>query len=298
MKSIVLFHNDTGGHASAYAAYSLLGSTAEYVPVDYQEPLPELNIDSETTLYLLEFSYPEEVMISLKESVKKLVVIDHNPKTVERLKDITEVIYEPDTAACVLTWLYFNPYMKVPKILKLVEDRDLWKFKLEDTKFVHYFLSSNGMTFNNPSIDNFKKWAMLVNSPEILDSIRTQGKAISMYVDKTLENFVKEKKYNRVYMFDLNVAFYPADELISERADAILNNSELSDPEIDMTMSYQVVEGNKFKFNLRSRQDSVDVASFARQFGGDGRSNAAGFVLPFKSKEISASLVLNLAYNN
>jgi len=37
-------------------------------------------------------------------------------------------------SGCVLTWQHFFHDLKPPKILLHIEDRDIWRFKLDDTR--------------------------------------------------------------------------------------------------------------------------------------------------------------------
>src|SRR5690606_18083449 len=111
------------------------------IPVHYKEPLPKLLVDyyenlntrNKAEVYILDFSYNKETLLHLSHFVKKIVVLDHHITAKEDLEDLPFAFFDMDKSGAVLAWEYFRPGVPVPKLLLHVQDRDLWKFKLDNT---------------------------------------------------------------------------------------------------------------------------------------------------------------------
>ena len=73
----VLYHADCmDGYGAAWAVWKALGESARYKAVRHHEPLPKLPDNIE--LYIVDFCYPIDVLISTAQQVKKIVVLDHH----------------------------------------------------------------------------------------------------------------------------------------------------------------------------------------------------------------------------
>ena len=74
MKSVVLHHaNCTDGFGAAWSAWKRLGETGTYLTVDYGTRPPQLDSDSQVNL--LDFSFPREVIEKMQALYAKLIVI-------------------------------------------------------------------------------------------------------------------------------------------------------------------------------------------------------------------------------
>jgi hypothetical protein len=77
MTIYVLYHaNCVDGLGSRLAAWLALKDTALYFPVDYHKPIPAIPDGSE--VYILDFSYPREVLEEMNARMSKLLVLDHH----------------------------------------------------------------------------------------------------------------------------------------------------------------------------------------------------------------------------
>lgn len=75
-KNYVLYHaNCFDGSGAAYAAWAALGDKdTSYIPVQYGEAPPEM--ESGSNIYIVDFSYPKDVLTGLLDASEKLVVLD------------------------------------------------------------------------------------------------------------------------------------------------------------------------------------------------------------------------------
>ena len=73
----VLYHADCmDGYGAAWAAWKSFGDSARYKAVRYHEPIPKLPDNIE--LYILDFCYSMDDLVSTAQRVRKIVVLDHH----------------------------------------------------------------------------------------------------------------------------------------------------------------------------------------------------------------------------
>ena len=142
----VLYHASCAdGFGAAYAAWKKLGSQAKYIPVSYHEYLPDMRENSE--VYILDLSYPRDVLIDLNARMKKVIVLDHHKTAQENLRGLVFAKFDMEKSGAVLAWEYFHPDKEVPILLEYVQDRDLWQWNLLNSQEVNDLIWSYDRTF-------------------------------------------------------------------------------------------------------------------------------------------------------
>ena len=136
----VLYHSDADGFASAYAAWRVYQDTATYIPVQYNQPVPEIP-EGTTHLLIVDFSYDRETCDALAAKYA-LLVIDHHKSAEENLRGSNYAIFSMNKSGCALTWEYFHKRESMPAILAYVQDRDLWKFELPDSETINLYIAT------------------------------------------------------------------------------------------------------------------------------------------------------------
>jgi len=128
----VFYHDHCcDGFAAAYAAWRGLNTAARYVPVSYNQPVPD-GIGPEDTVYILDFSYPRAELEKLGARVAKLVVLDHHATAEKDLAGLPNCYFTPDKSGCVMAWEFFNPDLDVPWVFNWIQQRDLgWPWNAE-----------------------------------------------------------------------------------------------------------------------------------------------------------------------
>ncbi len=256
----VLYHaNCYDGFGAAFAVWLCRGDDdTKYIPVSYGEPLPEM--PDATKVFIVDFSYPAEVLLNLAERVR-VVVIDHHRTAEENLRNIThhniDVKFNMLKSGAMLTWEYFHMESEPrPKLIDHIQDRDLWKFELEGTREIHAALISHPF--------DFELW----NTFDI-DLLRHEGATLlrmqSQEVAKICKNsWMAVVAGHSVPVVNTTVHWSEVGEyLICKYANA---------PFVACFTAYE----KKIQWSLRSK-GSFDVSKVARQFGGGGHRNAAGF---------------------
>ena len=74
-------------------------------------------------------------------------VIDHHITAQEALKGLDYCVFDMEQSGATLTWQYFFPKKPIPSMLSYIEDRDLWRWKLPDSRAVSAWLGSHEFDF-------------------------------------------------------------------------------------------------------------------------------------------------------
>jgi len=257
MKNIVLFHeNCTDGSGAALAAFLKFRENAIYIPVNYNKPLPE--IESGSNIFILDFSYPKETLISLNDRSNSLIVLDHHKTAMDQLSGLPFAQFDMDKSGAMLAWEYFHKDQQPPELIKIIQDRDLWKFKIEDTRKVTSVLKG---------IKDFREYEKhLHDTSELL----TEAPYLMKYESAVVDSFVSKAvvgEWDGALCAVVNVT-----GLFSEVGEKLY-----TDYAIDFAAMYFVTSEGHMVFSLRS--NSFDVSNHAvkhKTINGGGHKFASG----------------------
>lgn len=260
----VLYHaNCPDGFCAAWAARRALHDCIA-IPVNYGTEPPWEHIRGRDVA-IVDFSYPRAVLEAIHEDAHSLVVLDHHKTAAADLAGLPYVKFDQDHSGAYLAWTHFNQHQTVPDLVRYVEDRDLWRFKLESSKEV-----SAGLRLVPYE---FEAWDILFGTPGHIATLRDQGKLILKYDDQILERQMANVRF--VELKGYKVAIISASVLQSELGNLICKRL----PEVHCCLMYfdrPAPDGSVRQWSLRSIGD-VDVSKIAQEFGGGGHKNAAGF---------------------
>lgn len=275
-KTVVLYHDKCAdGFGAAWAVWKSLGNIGvQYLPVSYNEPPPPKAYDCEI-LYIVDFSYDQETLLDLAKEggPSKIVVIDHHKTAQAALEPeewreltIIEVVFDMSKSGAVLTWEYFHDE-PVPLLLHYVQDRDLWQWKMPDSKAVSAYLRSAAW--------EFEKWdhidAAMRHVPG-MDAIIIAGQAVLAGEDAMVELICKEAYWRHVGDHLDAVVAVNTPVLQSECCDYLKRKY----PRSDFIAAYFDKADGRRLWSLRS-DPPFDVSVVAKEVGGGGHAQAAGF---------------------
>jgi len=130
--NLVIYHaNCTDGFGAAYAAWKLLGDRAEYFAAKHGEPPPDV---AGKNVVVLDFSYDNTTTKRLMKEAKSFLIIDHHKSAVVELHDISCTRFDMNHSGAMLAWKFFHPGKEPPRMIKFIEDRDLWKWEIPYSK--------------------------------------------------------------------------------------------------------------------------------------------------------------------
>ncbi|MBL6990259.1 MAG: hypothetical protein ISR65_10795 [Bacteriovoracaceae bacterium] len=261
VKTYVLYHADCyDGFAAAFAFWKKFKDQAEYIAVYHDCPLPEMEDNS--MVYIVDFSYSKEVLLDLFKKHRRLVLIDHHISAQKELDGLEFATFDMEKSGAVLAFEYLFSTQKIPTLIKYVQDRDLWHFKLKYSKAIQAYISTVPY--------NFDDWQKLEQDLEgDLEKFVQIGEAIVRGEYLLVKSICH---YARIVDFDGHKV--PACNT------PILNSNvghELLDlyPQANFSVSWFMGQEGDIKISLRSRGD-FDVSTLAGKFGGGGHKSAAG----------------------
>ena len=275
MTTYVLYHDDADGYASAMCVYLISGDKASYIPVQYGQVFPIFLNDLKQTdnIFILDFSYKEEILETVRSKVGSLTVIDHHETAMRDLEHLSYAIFDMSKSGARLSWEYFHPNTPAPMIVKLVEDRDLWKFTLEDTKAFDAGMRSTG------KYKDIKYWVEVHRNPSLLEQLIHDGRLLVKDLESRVNSFVKNpSKYKLVDIDGHKVAVYNTTDNLSELGNAF--NTTL---DIDYSISYFFTNEGELVLSYRGKKGHVHVGDLCKKLGGGGHAAAAGVKLPIEA---------------
>lgn len=297
MTTHVLYHaNCHDGMMSAVAALDILKHEAAetvYTAMKYGDDIPD--IETQDTVYCVDFSLPLKTITDLVNNNILVRVIDHHQTAHEELGDFQHshflLYYDNFKSGCVLTWEYFHNVLTgydfshslnqpVPQLLLHVQDRDLWLYKMIDTKRIMAGLSAQTM-----SLDNYYTWLC---DPNAIETLNEQGRHLLFYRDNLIRTMAEQ--LNWITLAGNHIPIVNASVLFSEVANKLVEDYT------DIPFAaYYYGRADKIQVGLRGRDsDGFDVSEVAKLYGGGGHKKASGFAIPFH--ELSSLLDSKLNY--
>ena len=255
-----------------------------------QEAIDKANIDYETTIYCVDFSFNRELTLELCKKAKLVYVLDHHKTANENLHDLKthynfNFIYDVEKSGASIVNDFCRTHLSIGENIKLtqqniinqivamVEDRDLWKFKLKDSKeFAEY-------VFAYVEPNDIKKMTEILFKYNFdnLKEICQMGETIMHYKN----NLIKKKldSYAPIYFHVDNKKLLIINETQPDLVSQLGN--ELC-KKYDVPICLYKISGSEssselsvaLSFRSMDHLDPVDVV--ARLFNGGGHRNAAG----------------------
>lgn len=264
MSNICIYHAScTDGFGAAWSVkeYSKLANIPfTFFSAHYNRPPPDV---SGHNVVMVDFSYPLPQVKAMLEEAAHITIIDHHATAIEMLKDfehpnLTKFL-DNDKSGAGLAWEYYHSVEK-PPLIAHIEDRDLWRFKLPNTKEIIEAVMSYDMKFD--------VWDSLMEMP--LEKLRDEGRVLMRLTNKTIKGTISQKPLELMIGGHL-VPVYNITQHISETLSKIA-----SEQPVPFAASFFInTEG--YIFSLRSTDLKEDVGAIAKMYGGGGHRNASGF---------------------
>ncbi len=263
MFDLCVYHDEcSDGLAAALAVKKSFDDhniSIEFITAQYGDSPP---IVKDKDVIIVDFSYPRDVLLEMKDEARSLFVIDHHKTAQEALEGLDFCIFNMNKSGAVLTWEFFYPDRPIPQLFLYVQDRDLWQWKLPQSKEVSAALRSYKPFFS--------EWEPFLDDA-VLHNLKSEGKAILRYQQRQIE-MVLSRKPELMLIGGHEVPCINSTTLISEIG------NELSQ-KYPFAVCYFDTNDGKRVFSLRSSDNGIDVSEIAKLYGGGGHFNAAGFTV-------------------
>jgi oligoribonuclease NrnB/cAMP/cGMP phosphodiesterase (DHH superfamily) len=172
-----------------------------------------------------------------------------------------DCFFDLGRSGCGLAWEYFFGSAEMPMFLRHVQDRDLWKFNLKDTKaFCSTFYS---LPFDFNVYDDHNDLSVYKNAID-------EGKIILRHIEKVVENDAKDATY--CYLSGHKIKVINSRNNVSELGERLCKD----DPSIPFAAVFHWASFGCWKVSLRS-VNRIDTSVIAKEYGGGGHPNASAF---------------------
>lgn len=266
---LVVYHAKcTDGFAAAVAAHRLLGDRATYVAADHGPDAPTgLDVRGKHVV-VVDYCFKRDVTARMAAEAASFVVLDHHVSAQAEIADLdaTMKVFQMAQSGATLSWNYFHPGTPVPPLLRYVEDKDIWRWALRDSRAF-----SAGFTVD----DTFAAWdAALDAGPAAIEAAIAKGRAILEYQEGVIKRHV-----DSAVPCVLAAAPHFAGRLVNATTLASnIGNVLALQAGVDYAFLWFYNHANDtYVCSLRSARDDVDVSAIARSLGGGGHKRASGF---------------------
>lgn len=285
MKKLCIYHGKCAdGFTAAWIISRALGDDVEFHGGVYQDPPPDV---TGRDVIMADFSYKKPVLLEMAAKAKSILILDHHASAQADLAEFIgpdhssvehgpwfpdsgiHALFDMGRSGAGMTWDYFNPGIPRPALVDYVEDRDLWRFKLPNSRAVNAFIFSYDY--------DFETWDMLgqdLNFADTMSAVEKAGEAIERKHHKDVAELVgvckRRMKIGGVEVWGASLPY----TLTSDAGHLMAEDGEPF-----AACYWDTPEGRVF--SLRSRDDGADVSLIAKQYGGGGHPHASGFRVPF-----------------
>lgn len=262
MKTKILYHaNCQDGFAAAYCAWTILGWDAEYIPVQYQEPPPL--IEDGDLIYIVDFSYPREMLLDMRVIASEIVVLDHHKTAQENLLGLNFAFFDMKKSGAMLAWEHWHPHEYIPALIRYVQDRDLWKHELLYTHEIYVALREYPQ--------DFLVWHELTRLEDSIFIEKLYGEGVPILAVHNKEIQEKATQFHWETIAGYRVPVVEAYRYYSDIANLLCKQH----PDAPFAACTRIQNGKK-KYDLRSL-GNFDVSAVAKTMGGGGHKNASGY---------------------
>ena len=227
------------------------------VPAQYGSEPPDV---TGRDVVIVDFSYPRDALVRMADAARSIVVLDHHKTARDALEGLPFCVFDMERSGAGLAWDILHPGKPRPWIVDYAEDRDLWRWKLPDSREVNAWLQSTPLTLDavNDAVAAGR------------DAALHAGRAVTIAQRRYIETAKSGARLAMVGSFGpvpvVNAGAYCNSEVVGELA--------VGHP---FAAAWVECSDGGVLYSLRSSPDGVDVSAIAKAFGGGGHRNAAGF---------------------
>lgn len=275
MNTVVLYHgNCFDGIAAAWVTQRKFPD-ATCIPAIYgashrqafYDAIGQENLSLErikdTRIIMVDYSSSREDMEKLYQLTDgNFQCIDHHKTAQLACEGLDFCIFDMEESGASLAWKTYFPDEPMPRLIKYVKDRDLWQFRLAQSHQVNAFIHSYPMT-----LEAYGGLVEYLENDENFFIAQQQGVAILRYKEQMVDNICMTAEIiDGIPTVNTSVLFSEVPERLLE----IFPTAPYA------RYYYDRIKDGIRQWGLRSKGD-FDVSEVAKDNGGGGHKNAAGF---------------------
>lgn len=277
---IVIYHGGcVDGFGSAFASYLYFknsdgvnknGNKVEYFLGSYDKPPP--NVMNKNVL-MCDFSYQYDVFVNMMKQAKNILILDHHisaKNNLEKISDENKVFIMSHSGAYI-TFKYFFRNKNVPKLIKYIEDRDLWTKKLENIDEISGYIFSISMIF-----ENYENLMNMMENEEEFNKMKNIGTGMVLQSNIMIRNMMNSLN---IYFTEINNKYYFVGHINSSVLKSDIGNEIVKKYNNINFASVFTVNNDDVYVSLRSDNTRTDVNEIAVFYKGGGHRNASGLTV-------------------
>lgn len=266
--TVVIYHAKCGDGFTAAWVVRKKYPNADFFPASYTKPPPEV---TGKRCVIVDFSYDPLILKTMIEDSEEFVLLDHHKTAKEAgIDELPGCYLDMQRSGAGMAWDYFFEGNR-PKIVDYVEDMDLWRWKLENSREMMAYVGTQKATFNN--------WDRVAGEIEYAaDIVYGKGKAIleseRVHIDTLMQDayFANFNGHDNVLVVNCGV----------DRFNSEIGNRAAAHEDADFGLVWHHKEDGRVKISFRSSQEKTDVSVVAKDIGGGGHRNAAAAYIELK----------------
>ncbi|MFW6246643.1 MAG: DHHA1 domain-containing protein [bacterium] len=273
---IGIYHKDcTDGTGAAAGLFKRFRYDIYLVPLNYdynfyevEELVEKLN---PKVIYIVDFTLRKEDMEELLKKGYRIKVYDHHITAENILKSLKhyenlEYIYDKNKSGAMIVWcaLSNTDKHKEMEYMRYIQDRDLWIWEYENTKYITLYLYQY---VNRP-----EKFLDIMQNEKIEDII-DYGKKVAGFIESQKSMAITSMGYNEID----GIKFFNCN---FEKSDI---GNYLSKYYNEPVAIYHI-DGEKVRISFRSVPycRKGNALKWANHYGGGGHEHAAGAVISLR----------------
>lgn len=286
---VVIYHaNCSDGFGAAWAVYKRFRGKKDiqYLPgshVDKEEEADKwIAAVKGKRVVCFDFSFSRDLTIKLHAASTSFQVIDHHATAEAELIDLPYCYFDMSKSGAMLAWeaihhehatdywIFTEPQEHPPpKLIEYVQDRDLWQWKLPNSKAIWNFINSVPRTF-----DNWDELSTTLSNKKTREVATKVGEAM----------LAKVAHLSGVIAGDYEMWDIAGHKVPVSNCPSILRSDVCESLGVEGSFPfvgcYQIEDGQA-TWSLRSNHGTENVSLIAQTYpGGGGHAQAAGFTIP------------------
>ena len=257
------------------------GINVEIRDINYGDEFPFDEIESNDTVYMVDFGLQPFSKMELLHDVSNLIWVDHHATAIDDMSesDINfKGVQEVGIGACRLVWDYLFPDKPVPYAVRLLSEYDVWIHINPDTLPFQYGLRTVVDTKPDSSV-----WPVLLSSDDgmsnmWIDDYCETGQVIMDYEDQQNEAYCKSFAFP-IEFEGLKFIAINRGACSSRVFESIWNTNDY-----DAMMTFCRHKTKGWTIGMYTDKMGINVGDVAKKYGGGGHIGASGFAceeLPF-----------------
>jgi len=266
-------------YAEEYSNTNIDIADIEFYPASYGDEILDLDLLADAELYILDYSVSPYMLEQISKHARHIYFYDHHDTAIRlyeqyNFPDNVSPVLDKTQSGAGITWSELFSTETMPRLVAHVQDSDLWKFEIPNTRQILAGLGA----IPEIRLDQLQYQLDEDNLAYWYNGTIAKGNTIIAYREQQIDKLVSQAYAKHIfdgndYVLALAVNFN--DLMIVSALGNKLAYHELNVSGIGIVWHYDGQE-EKFTASVRSRKDVV-CNTLAEYYGGGGHPQAAGF---------------------